>query len=1005
MDKSESTSSKNNCQPAIKIEDDDAVRDETRDAYVNRPETTLNDTTIPVLQELGKIEKGIGAQTQYAMDYARPTNTISSREKSSTDSLKGKGNNDTQCVSSMDKLDAIADMAAKSNLGSKRRKRPRSESSESDGNFFQTQTSVKAPKGSRAADSHAINAMSRSPIIVTASISNHYIPPRLISGTGFVKHTGSTRNSKNYDPNLGGNGPSTKKKVSVHMLNSVGLECSDDGVLRLEEFDEEDENVTTLDDFDAKATKTEDDIRGDENSDPSIIRATKKETKSPPWAFEEHKAFAAAIFEIGLKNCSPSVIMENMRKQPRYITRERTKSHLQKYRQTKERSKAEFLKEYDAFFKSTEKAKALLNRKNCGSSFVKKEEASSSSFTKTMDPNRNEPIPKAILTTALEGKKPSKLLGGKAAALLSYSVLNNFSTNHGPDQLQYKAAKLMEFPAMTEEEKRSSVGASLLQVKTLIDNMTDVLLKQRHGIEPIPTHKTGIGDDESDSSSCCSSDDGYSDDEEDNTEGVAAGDKPLVNKQNSKDQDQTVNTAAPIQHTGPFAIGSGGPVGPCHPFYRVPPTAYPAPFPAPVPPPNVTAGFHPPQYPHAAPPFYGGGPPHIQAASAPGFPGQPGFPPHPMHYPQDLRLNPYQPAPSGQVGAYAGAPPIQPNFYSGVAGYPAYYGNAGEGGMNPAVGSSNSNPEYPPAPPPHPASSSSNAYSDHSRQTSDSQRHQQQRVYDRSPSHSNDGRSDRRKYEMSGDSSPDMGNQRRAEKRSKRRRGRDRQTEKSSPVETRHLPRKNDDDFTEFLDRLSRVPSPTKVPQRSSSSPIQRSSRGHGRVKSSSSFPHSEETPTMKPSRRRSRQQGEQHEGHHYGQQFESSLKSKSYAKSFESAAGEPFSESEASRFASPYEGSPVDHGLNERRRGQGHNAQDQLRRKSKQSEINDRFWESSNFMGDGYNDRQQPQQQHQNNDGGEFHQRPAQPDAFVCESDHRRYGTSFSSPEAEPTGNYFFGE
>ena len=273
--------------------------------------------------------------------------------------------------------------------------------------------------------------ISNPPTIVTASMSNHYVPPKLQIRIGLINNNAFAR-SKSSDKNFAGNSNGHKNKVPVHMLNSVGLECGDDGMLRLGCFDVDDDASICANDIDGVGPIKTEDETGEDRSTP-----LSKKQKPPMWTLKQHKAFSAAIFEIGLKNCSPSIIMENMRKQPKYITRERTKSHLQKYRQTKERSKGEFVKEFDAFFKSTEQAKDLLNSKNSNSSTFDND--------KSIDTNkifkRKESVPKAILTTALEGKKPSKLLGGKAAALLSYSVLNGFSTSHGPDQLQYMAAK------------------------------------------------------------------------------------------------------------------------------------------------------------------------------------------------------------------------------------------------------------------------------------------------------------------------------------------------------------------------------------------------------------------------------------------------------------------------------------------------------------------------------------------------------------------------------------
>jgi SHAQKYF class myb-like DNA-binding protein len=181
-----------------------------------------------------------------------------------------------------------------------------------------------------------------------------------------------------------------------------------------------------------------------------------------PWNTAQHKDFVAAIFEVGLKTCSPSAIMENMRTHPRYITRERTKSHLQKYRITKDRNKDDFMSEYSAFMHKTEAIK-----------------------NKYLQSTNQEALPKVILSKVLNGKKPTKLIGGQAAALLSFSVLNNCSTDYGPDQIPFNGTKAT-FPNLTEEEKQSSLGVSLLLLKRLLHNMTDVLLKERHGIPNVP---------------------------------------------------------------------------------------------------------------------------------------------------------------------------------------------------------------------------------------------------------------------------------------------------------------------------------------------------------------------------------------------------------------------------------------------------------------------------------------------------------------------------------------
>jgi SHAQKYF class myb-like DNA-binding protein len=65
------------------------------------------------------------------------------------------------------------------------------------------------------------------------------------------------------------------------------------------------------------------------------------------WPDELHRDFVAAVFEVGLKHSSPSSIMEHMKPNPE-ITSERVKSHLQKYRLNRQKSRNEFMASYDS---------------------------------------------------------------------------------------------------------------------------------------------------------------------------------------------------------------------------------------------------------------------------------------------------------------------------------------------------------------------------------------------------------------------------------------------------------------------------------------------------------------------------------------------------------------------------------------------------------------------------------------------------------------------------------
>ncbi|KAG7363549.1 Myb-like DNA-binding protein [Nitzschia inconspicua] len=346
-----------------------------------------------------------------------------------------------------------------------------------------------------------------------------------------------------------------------------------------------------------------------------------------PWTMEQHQAFVAAIFEVGLKTCSPSIIMENMRKQPRYVTRERTKSHLQKYRITKDRNKEDFMAEYSEFMKKTESIKAQY-----------------------IESNNREPIPKVVLSKALGGKRATKLIGGQAAALLSFSVLNNCSTDHGPDQIPFHGTKTA-FPNLTDEEKQTSLGASLLYIKGLLHNMTDVLLKQRHGLDNIPS----VNAEEYDSQSSSEEED-YSDLEEE----VVEAKPPLACDPLRKmspvpgEPSGSKNNLRKASHDGTYSY-NGPYQGKPHGHYPPPP------FPQQGPP-----GFH-----HPFPPFAFGGPQRLMPLPHGTFP---------LHHPPHFHHGPYGHPPPHSMNQYPTGPPHPVPFHgpnesqnTSYHNQPAYY--------------------------------------------------------------------------------------------------------------------------------------------------------------------------------------------------------------------------------------------------------------------------------------------------------------------------------------------
>jgi len=70
------------------------------------------------------------------------------------------------------------------------------------------------------------------------------------------------------------------------------------------------------------------------------------------WDQYLHRRFVEVVYEAGVQSSSPSIILENMSHRPASLTSERVKSHLQKYRKNRPRSKEEFMSDYDNFMVS-----------------------------------------------------------------------------------------------------------------------------------------------------------------------------------------------------------------------------------------------------------------------------------------------------------------------------------------------------------------------------------------------------------------------------------------------------------------------------------------------------------------------------------------------------------------------------------------------------------------------------------------------------------------------------
>ena len=188
--------------------------------------------------------------------------------------------------------------------------------------------------------------------------------------------------------------------------------------------------------------------------------SSKRPRTEAGWNSDLHRSLVEAIFDVGLKQASPSIILEYMTQADDLVTSERVKSHLQKYRNNKDKSQAEFMAEYDSWMR-----RAMTVGAAGGSRTIAEMVAGS-----------------------------AKLLGGDAAAYLSYSTIMEGEDREAAATSGFDGAKVLTgaripFPELTEEERRTPLGMSIGHVIALFYSMSQTLLKRReeNGMKGAPT--------------------------------------------------------------------------------------------------------------------------------------------------------------------------------------------------------------------------------------------------------------------------------------------------------------------------------------------------------------------------------------------------------------------------------------------------------------------------------------------------------------------------------------
>lgn len=210
-------------------------------------------------------------------------------------------------------------------------------------------------------------------------------------------------------------------------------------------------------------------------------------SKRLAWDLSTHRSFCSAVYEIGLSHASPAVLMDRMELHDPAITSERVKSHLQKYRQNRNKSRTEFWAQYDRFVSHT--AAALSNGGGRNNSIMRS-------------------IVHSILQSNDEHTPPPAypLLGGNAAAFLSVVVHATATRPTGQQQQQDETPPPptpgahpipIRLPKLTDTERESALGESLVSAFGMFQSLCRHVMHQR-------AQAAGAAQDDDDDDDSCS---------------------------------------------------------------------------------------------------------------------------------------------------------------------------------------------------------------------------------------------------------------------------------------------------------------------------------------------------------------------------------------------------------------------------------------------------------------------------------------------------------------------
>ncbi|KAL7564625.1 hypothetical protein ACA910_009315 [Epithemia clementina (nom. ined.)] len=285
------------------------------------------------------------------------------------------------------------------------------------------------------------------------------------------------------------------------------------------------------------------------------VEEEQQEQQQQPWTPEMHRDLVEAIYSVGMSHASPAVIMEYMTmldpaeqsgrrrksldstgssgrgRSQRGVTNERVKSHLQKYRINSEKSKNEFLQEYDTWMRKAltiggaanpptarsggAAAMSLLHPStvvhlmggsddrsgsdpNDSSELLGGERAAWLSYATLAQESYARPVPPpapsqqlqdphqppqqlslpTLPSQALLGSVVGEAGGQRRTSQQVQPTLDHFRQGSA-EYLRRFTGTSIPYPVLSESERRSPLGTLMRQVLDLFVSLTQYLIRQR----------------------------------------------------------------------------------------------------------------------------------------------------------------------------------------------------------------------------------------------------------------------------------------------------------------------------------------------------------------------------------------------------------------------------------------------------------------------------------------------------------------------------------------------